>query len=182
MQSGQIIQSIYHLSNQSFGQDYLTLAQIQEYTTNPTYTLLHTEKEGVLQGFTVLQQTSIQAIFSTKPKDLKALGILLPKKISIQHKIWHRKHTIVAAPYRNQKIGSALFQQSLCLKPQLPFLAIRWVAPHNSMSYLYAKHGFTQLCTLPNYWQADSQQKGYLCQGCFKIPCCCNAELWLKIP
>lgn len=182
MQSDQIIQSIYHLSNQSFGKDYLTLAQIQEYTTKPSYTLLLAEKEGILQGFSLLQHTSIQSIFSSNPAILSKVATLLPSTVSLQQKIWHRKHTIVAAPYRNQKIGSSLFQQALSLCPPLPSLAVRWVAPHNSMAYLYAKHGFVPICSIPNFWEHDSQQKGYLCQGCQHIPCRCSAELWIQIP
>lgn len=82
--------------------------------------------------------------------------------------------------HQNKGIGKSLFQHRLNSIPStFNIILNHWVRSSNPTPKTAMQFGFKLKDTIVNYWKDQSQELGYECRECEKLPCQCTCEIYL---
>ena len=165
---------IVTLSNQQFGDDFLSIDQLSNQT----------------KGYVAVNGTKVLGFLIYKVcnqfSDLES--IVLKDKKEVEQQINHHfpvgviSTIAVDINYSNQGIGKKILDTALndlsnqC-KSMISFL---WEHPNGTpLAHLLKQYDFNQLKTIKNYWFDDALLKGYNCKYCGN-PCKCNCLVYFR--
>jgi len=173
------LNGILAIADAEFGKHYFDEISLKEQICSPSSVFRVAENvKNEIVGFSYAYLTTAEEI---KEK----IGIAsLPPEIEKSSKIALRKSMAVKSSYQRKGIGAVLLNDALMLfkKQQMEaVLSITWKSKKGiNIAGLMQFYAFKQYKEIPNFWTADSIQKGYLCPECGN-PCKCSAVIYTKV-
>lgn len=172
------MEQLLNISDAVFGEGYLTEDSIKLYKRNPYASILKLEKDGVIQGFSMLQLLSLNEL-------QKELFVDLPNDLKGFSKIGYRKMTAVHPKFKRLGLGIKLFEEGQkWLKDQHidAVVTVSWINPKTlKFRRFIESNGFKPIQKLKGYWHQDSLDRNYNCLACGAPPCHCSGMLYIKI-
>jgi len=169
------IQEIILLSNQVFGENFLTKSYLLQYinSTNHVGYVLVTNKN--LIGYLLAETLNFKQFTDS---------ILIEKEWFKEHfKDYNNINLIqqiaINKQYQKQGFANQLIKETtnhLSITCCLAWKKGKVVALKNTL----LKNDFNYLRTIDNYWSKDSLVKKYNCVFCGQPPCNCSAEVYIK--
>jgi N-acetylglutamate synthase-like GNAT family acetyltransferase len=173
------LNGIIKIADAEFGKHYFDEISLKEQICSPSSVFRVAENvKNEIVGFSYAYLTTAEEI---KEK----IGIAsLPPEIEKSSKIALRKSMAVKSSYQRKGIGAVLLNDALMLFKEQQMeavLSITWKSKKGiNIAGLMQFYAFKQYKEIPNFWTADSIQKGYLCPECGN-PCKCSAVIYTKV-
>lgn len=174
------ISAIVAIANHELGTHYLCEKTLKNYLQqNNTYciqALLNKETVG-FSMVRVLPKKEFIMQYAVNHKNI--FGDVLKNS----HTVLYRAHTVVSKEFQKKGIANLLVK--ITQEQYEPLadtaLSVAWVKNKQcSMENILVKYGFYLHAEIKKYWKEDSLQKKYYCASCKKIPCECNAKVFVK--
>lgn len=174
------ITEIILLADDELGVGFLTKKNIINYLKCKNTFCIAAWSNGNLVGFSIIKILSSKKFIAKNVLSQKSIFL---KVLKSEQSIAYRMHTVVKKNFQKKGIATALIhyaEQNIYKNVDL-ILSVAWVKNKQClMEKTLIRNNFKKVCELNNYWRTDSIKKKYICSECKKIPCNCNAILFLK--
>jgi len=167
--------AILRISDLQFGASFIRVEQLSERVGKEDN--LTAKIDGELIGYVLSQfvePSTIDLIFNRKE-------VNLTRYFEKTHSICWIESIVVDPRYSGRGIGKKLIAKlmSLSVDDHQTFLSVVWKHEKGSpLETIYEGLGFKLVQHIPNYWHADSLEKGYACYYCGTPPCQCAALIY----
>lgn len=175
--SKESLEGSLNILNAQFGDNYITIEQLQSYQNNPNAVCLICVNEGEVLGVSIALIDSLE----NPSKQLLVGQDWFQSEFKESSRIALRKHMAVKPGFEGQGIGSHLVKESVRRLKALSdvIVTIVWKEGDGEvMNRLMMKNDFQSIRTIPDYWKQDSITHQYVCPECKVIPCTCSAVIY----